>query len=68
MARQAADLLWPPLSGEPQAPAAAERIDRLLDEALDETFPASDPPTLVQPHDPDGLEPPSRDQGPADTG
>ncbi|MBQ1561933.1 acetate/propionate family kinase [Caulobacter sp.] len=68
MARQAADLLWPPLSGEPQAPAAAERIDRLLDEALDETFPASDPPTLVQPHDPDGLEPPSRDQGPVDTG
>ena len=68
MARQAADLLWPPLSGEPQAPAAAERIDRLLDEALDETFPASDPPTLVQPHDPDGLEPPSCDQGPADTG
>ena len=34
-----------------------EELDKLLDEALEETFPASDPPTIVQPHAPGDLEP-----------
>lgn len=29
------------------------RDSRTLDEALDESFPASDPPSIVQPHGPD---------------
>lgn len=59
MARETAELLWPrtqstvPPLGEP--PKA--HVDDLLDEALEETFPASDPPSLVRPHDPDDLEP-----------
>lgn len=57
MARQAADLLWPDgkVAGESGEDPPAERIDTLLDEALEETFPASDPPSLVRPHDPDDL-------------
>jgi len=31
-----------------------ENLDELLDEALEETFPASDPPAVTQPRDPDG--------------
>ena len=30
-------------------PAAATKLDRLLDEALKDTFPASDPPSVVMP-------------------
>ena len=29
-------------------------LDELLDEALEDTFPASDPPSMTQPQDPDG--------------
>lgn len=29
----------------------AERAERMLDEALEDTFPASDPPAQSQPHD-----------------
>jgi len=38
-----------------------EKLDELLDEALEETFPASDPPNLVQPHAPKDLVPPPED-------
>jgi hypothetical protein len=36
---------------DPKAVAAAEkrRLDRALEEALEETFPASDPPNVTQP-------------------
>lgn len=35
----------------PAEPAAEDRehLDALLDEALDETFPASDPPAILEP-------------------
>ena len=38
---------------DPEAIKATERRhrDELLDEALDESFPASDPPAMVRPHD-----------------
>ncbi|MBS0296727.1 MAG: hypothetical protein JSR45_10470 [Proteobacteria bacterium] len=38
---------------DPEATKAAERRHReaLLDEALDESFPASDPPSMVKPRD-----------------
>lgn len=29
-------------------------LDELLDEALEDSFPASDPPSMTQPQDPDG--------------
>jgi len=31
-----------------------EDLDELLDEALEDTFPASDPLSITQPRDPDG--------------
>jgi hypothetical protein len=36
-------------------PSCEERLERALDEALEETFPASDPPALIAPgpHCPD---------------
>jgi hypothetical protein len=36
---------------DPKAAAAAEKrqLDRVLEEALEETFPASDPPSVTQP-------------------
>lgn len=36
---------------EPRTP---EDLDAILDQALEESFPASDPPAIVQPQDPDG--------------
>lgn len=38
---------------DPMPTKATERRHRedLLDEALDESFPASDPPAMVKPHD-----------------
>lgn len=38
-----------------------EALDALLDRALEDTFPASDPPAVVQPHDPDGGAEPEAD-------
>ncbi len=35
---------------DPRTPEKAH-LDALLDDALDDTFPASDPPALTQPHD-----------------
>ena len=56
MAREAAALLWPDRISETADAAAPEHhVDVLLDEALEETFPASDPPSLVRPHDVDDL-------------
>ena len=40
-------------AGKPDAKAEAEKIERrerLLDEALQGTFPASDPPAVLAPH------------------
>ena len=34
--------------------AEQARRDHELDEELEDTFPASDPPSITQPHDPDG--------------
>ena len=34
-------------------PSPEEHRDAMLDEALAESFPASDPPSMLQPHDPD---------------
>ena len=31
-----------------------DHMDDLLDDALADTFPASDPPSITQPRDPDG--------------
>ena len=31
-----------------------KHLDEVLDDQLDDTFPASDPPSITQPHDPDG--------------
>ena len=61
MAHEAAELMWPraPANGLPSSGPSGDRVDALLDEALEETFPASDPPSLVRPHDPDDLEPAS---------
>jgi nicotinate phosphoribosyltransferase len=43
-----------PTPSQPQASDSEKRrLDALLDEALDQTFPASDPPSLTQPA-PDG--------------
>ena len=47
----------------------AEREERMLDEALEESFPASDPPAQTQPHDTshgskDAPEKPSSDKKP----
>ena len=36
---------------EKKSPSRDEHLDALLDEALDESFPASDPPSMTQPHD-----------------
>ncbi len=60
MAHEAADLVWPPAAVAGDAPGSEpprKHVDALLDEALEETFPASDPPSLVRPHDLDELEP-----------
>lgn len=56
MARQTAEMLWPrtPLNPDSGDGLPPERVDELLDEALEETFPASDPPAVVQPHDLEG--------------
>jgi hypothetical protein len=35
-----------------RAKEVEERRERLLDEALDQTFPASDPPAITFPHPP----------------
>lgn len=40
---------------EPKDPEQQER-SRELDRELDDSFPASDPPSITQPHDPDGEE------------
>jgi hypothetical protein len=40
-------------ASEPSLPGAdegVERRERLLDDALKDTFPASDPPSIVAPH------------------
>ena len=37
-----------------------DHSDRLLDEALEDTFPASDPPSITQPHDLEDDPPPVR--------
>ena len=39
----------PPPSPRPQPPASLMSVDALLDEALDDTFPASDPVALTLP-------------------
>ena len=61
MAHAAADLVWPRARPHdpPSSGPSGDHVDALLDEALEETFPASDPPSLVRPHDPDDLEPAS---------
>lgn len=44
----------PPPQPEPKAPAPseeAERLDAELDEGLEETFPASDPPAVTRRED-----------------
>lgn len=40
-----------PPAAEPESSAEAQKahLDQLLDEALAETFPASDPPAITQP-------------------
>jgi hypothetical protein len=45
-------------------PSAQEKrhLDELLDEALDETFPASDPPAMLEPA-PDGHRSEEEDEG-----
>ena len=43
-----------PRSGHAHDPAAQKESaheERMLDDALDQTFPASDPPAQTQPHD-----------------
>ena len=37
------------------SPARRDNIDRQLDDAIAESFPASDPVSLAQPHDPEEL-------------
>lgn len=37
--------------GQSDEPVAPDHADALLDEALDESFPASDPPSMTRPHD-----------------
>lgn len=41
---------------DPRRPddGAPDPAEDALDEALEDSFPASDPPALIQPHDPDG--------------
>ena len=40
---------------EPKDPEQEER-SRILDEELEDSFPASDPPSITRPQDPDGEE------------
>lgn len=52
-------VVWPERSTAsteaPAPPPPATSLEALLDEALEESFPASDPPALVRPHDPEDL-------------
>jgi hypothetical protein len=48
-------------AGAPAGSEAKKHLDQLLDEALEQTFPASDPPAMLQPV-PDGA-PSERDEG-----
>lgn len=49
-----------PAADRGKTPPKTEKnhLNELLDEALDETFPASDPPSVTRPH-----KTPSKDQG-----
>jgi acetate kinase len=55
IAREAAALVWPQRYGaaEPRPRPPARDLEALLDEALEETFPASDPPAVVRPDAPE---------------
>jgi hypothetical protein len=39
------------------SPKEKKHLDELLDEALEETFPASDPPAILEPAPPDSQRP-----------
>lgn len=56
-----------PRSGREQDPATQKESahdEQMLDDALDQTFPASDPPAVTQPH---GTSPGSKDAPPKDS-
>lgn len=44
---------YPAPMPDPKDPEQKAR-SRELDQELDDSFPASDPPSITQPHDPDG--------------
>jgi hypothetical protein len=43
--------MTPKKDGNKKKPADKKHRDELLDEALDESFPASDPPAMTEPSD-----------------
>jgi hypothetical protein len=43
-------------AGAPKKDKHREHREELLDEALDESFPASDPPSITRPHPPEDEE------------
>jgi acetate kinase len=55
IAREAAAVIWPERYSMAEAIARppSRDIDALLDEALEETFPASDPPAIARPDEPE---------------
>lgn len=54
IAREAAAVIWPERYGvgDPSPRPSFRDVDALLDEALEETFPASDPPAVAGPDEP----------------